>query len=173
LLPALVAVCFDHRNCDVIQFPITEKQPQIVNRKTVTPDGVFRQPGKVWTFELFAQKSEPDPFARLTDLEQSHRDLAFTSLPDLLGELFASRLGCAPGRLENVYAHVKKPNIPVSNAKPAHNKKQDAQLRALAKALSRMNDKDRRLLLHMASKWRTGLNPLLALVVITVSNLIF
>jgi hypothetical protein len=47
LLPALVAVCFDHRNCDVIQFPITEKQPQIVNRQTVTPDGVFREPGKV------------------------------------------------------------------------------------------------------------------------------
>ncbi|MGC1999091.1 MAG: helix-turn-helix transcriptional regulator [Candidatus Acidiferrales bacterium] len=47
---------------------------------------------------------------------------------------------------------VKKPNIPISNGEPAHNKKQDAQLRPFAKALSRMNDKDQRLLLHMASK---------------------
>ena len=48
--------------------------------------------------------------------------------------------------------HVKKPNIPISNGKPALNKKQDAQLRPFTKALSRMNDKDQRLLLHMASK---------------------
>jgi transcriptional regulator with XRE-family HTH domain len=48
--------------------------------------------------------------------------------------------------------HVKKPNIPISNGEPVHNKKQDAKLRPFAKALSRMNDKDRRLLLHLASK---------------------
>ena len=48
--------------------------------------------------------------------------------------------------------HVKKPNIPVSMTETASNKKQDAQLRPFAKALSRMNDKDQRLLLHMASK---------------------
>src|SRR5260370_26636009 len=49
-------------------------------------------------------------------------------------------------------AHVKKPNIPISKIETTHNKKQDAQLRPFAKALSRMNDKDRGLLLHMASK---------------------
>ena len=48
--------------------------------------------------------------------------------------------------------HVKKPNIPISNGEPARNKKQDAQLRPFTKALARMNDKDQRLLLHMASK---------------------
>jgi transcriptional regulator with XRE-family HTH domain len=47
---------------------------------------------------------------------------------------------------------VKKPNIPFSNDEPAHNKKQDAQLRPFVKALSRLTDKDQRLLLHMASK---------------------
>ncbi|MGC2265911.1 MAG: helix-turn-helix transcriptional regulator [Candidatus Acidiferrales bacterium] len=47
--------------------------------------------------------------------------------------------------------HVKKPNIPVSNGEP-HNKKRDAKLRPFEKALSGMDDKDRRLLLHMASK---------------------
>ncbi len=34
----------------------------------------------------------------------------------------------------------------------ASNKKQDAKLRPFAEALSRMNEKDQRLLLHMASK---------------------
>ena len=48
--------------------------------------------------------------------------------------------------------HIKKPNLPVSNGEPPHNKKQDAQLRPFVKALSRMNDKDQKLLLHMASK---------------------
>jgi transcriptional regulator with XRE-family HTH domain len=48
--------------------------------------------------------------------------------------------------------HVKKPNIPLSNGEPAHNKKQDAKLRPFVKALSRLTDKDQRLLLHMASK---------------------
>ncbi|MFZ3333263.1 MAG: helix-turn-helix transcriptional regulator [Candidatus Acidiferrales bacterium] len=47
--------------------------------------------------------------------------------------------------------HVKKPNIPASNGEP-HNKKQDAKLRPFVKALSRLTDKDQRLLLHMASK---------------------
>lgn len=48
--------------------------------------------------------------------------------------------------------HVKKPNIPVLNGEPTQNKRQDAKLRPFAKALSRMKDKDRGLLLHMASK---------------------
>jgi transcriptional regulator with XRE-family HTH domain len=48
--------------------------------------------------------------------------------------------------------HIKKPNIPISNGEPAHNKMQDAQLRPFVKALSRMNEKDQKILLHMASK---------------------
>jgi transcriptional regulator with XRE-family HTH domain len=48
--------------------------------------------------------------------------------------------------------HVKKPNIPISNAEPARNKKQEAKLRPFVKALSRLTNKDQRLLLHMASK---------------------
>ena len=49
-------------------------------------------------------------------------------------------------------AHVKKPNTPISKIERARNGKQDAKLRPFAKALSRMNDKDHKLLLHMASK---------------------
>jgi transcriptional regulator with XRE-family HTH domain len=48
--------------------------------------------------------------------------------------------------------HVKKPNIPISKIDTARTAKQDAKLRPFTKALSRMNDKDRGLLLHMASK---------------------
>ena len=48
--------------------------------------------------------------------------------------------------------HVKKPDIPIPNGEPAHNRKQDAQLRPFVKALSRLADKDQRLLFHMASK---------------------
>ena len=50
--------------------------------------------------------------------------------------------------------HVKRPNIPVSNGEP-HNKKQEAKLRSFVKALSRLTDKDQRLLLHLASKMAT------------------
>ena len=49
--------------------------------------------------------------------------------------------------------HVKKPNIPAEFVPSrAVRSKQDHELRALAKLLSRMNDKDRGILLHMASK---------------------
>ena len=48
--------------------------------------------------------------------------------------------------------NVKKPNIPISMTETASNKKQDAKLRPFVKALSRLADKDQRLLLHMASK---------------------
>lgn len=48
--------------------------------------------------------------------------------------------------------HVKKPNIPISKVETARNGERDAKLRPFAKALSRMNDKNRGLLLHMASK---------------------
>ena len=47
--------------------------------------------------------------------------------------------------------HAKKPNIPLSNGEP-HNEKQDAKLRPFMKALSRMNHKDQKLLLHLVSK---------------------
>ena len=49
--------------------------------------------------------------------------------------------------------HVKKPNIPAEFV-PSRTvrSKQDQELRALAKLLSRMNDKDRGILLHMAAK---------------------
>jgi transcriptional regulator with XRE-family HTH domain len=48
---------------------------------------------------------------------------------------------------------VKKPNIPTERARSrAVISKQDRELRTLAKLLSRMNEKDRGILLHMASK---------------------
>jgi transcriptional regulator with XRE-family HTH domain len=47
---------------------------------------------------------------------------------------------------------IEKPDISFSKAESARGTKQDSQLRPFAKALSRMNDKDQRLLLHMASK---------------------
>jgi transcriptional regulator with XRE-family HTH domain len=49
--------------------------------------------------------------------------------------------------------HVKKPNIPAEAIRSRTiNPEQDQQLRALAKLLSRMSDKDRGILFHMASK---------------------
>lgn len=47
---------------------------------------------------------------------------------------------------------IEKPKLTFSKADPARSTKLDAELRPFAKALSRMNGKDRRLLLHMASK---------------------
>src|SRR5271154_906882 len=50
-------------------------------------------------------------------------------------------------------AHVKKPNIPAETIRSlAVRSKQDKELRALAKLLSRMSERSRGLLLHMASK---------------------
>jgi transcriptional regulator with XRE-family HTH domain len=50
-------------------------------------------------------------------------------------------------------ARVKKPNILRESARSrVANSKQDSEIRAFAKLLSRMNDKDRGILLHMASK---------------------
>src|SRR5271167_4357157 len=49
--------------------------------------------------------------------------------------------------------HVKKPNLPAEAIRSRTiNSQQDLQLRALAKLLSRMSDKDRGILFHMASK---------------------
>jgi transcriptional regulator with XRE-family HTH domain len=47
---------------------------------------------------------------------------------------------------------IEKPEITHSKAEKALNKKRDAGLLPFANALSRMSDKDQRLLLHMASK---------------------
>jgi transcriptional regulator with XRE-family HTH domain len=47
---------------------------------------------------------------------------------------------------------IEKPKISFSKVEWAHNTKQDANLRPFVKALSRLNDKDQRLLLHLASK---------------------
>jgi transcriptional regulator with XRE-family HTH domain len=56
-------------------------------------------------------------------------------------------------RLFTAEEHVKKPNIPAEAIRsPTIRSKQDQELRALAKLLSRMNETDRRLLFHMASK---------------------
>ena len=49
--------------------------------------------------------------------------------------------------------HVKKPNIPAESIPSrAANAKQERELRTFAKFLSRMDDKNRGLLIHMASK---------------------
>jgi len=49
--------------------------------------------------------------------------------------------------------HVKKPNIPTEAVRSrAANSKQDHVLRAFAKLLARMNDKERGLLFHLAAK---------------------
>lgn len=49
--------------------------------------------------------------------------------------------------------HVKKPNLPAEGrVSRATNSKQEREVRAFAKFFSRMRDKDRGLLIHMASK---------------------
>src|SRR5271156_3595589 len=49
--------------------------------------------------------------------------------------------------------HVKKPNIPADAIQSrAADSKQDSEFRTFAKYFSRMDDKDRRILFHMASK---------------------
>jgi transcriptional regulator with XRE-family HTH domain len=49
--------------------------------------------------------------------------------------------------------HVKKPNIPAEGRlSRAANSKQERELRAFAKCFSRMDDKNRGLLIHLASK---------------------
>jgi transcriptional regulator with XRE-family HTH domain len=49
--------------------------------------------------------------------------------------------------------HVKKPNIPVEDIRSrAANSKQEREVWAFVKYFSRMRDKDRGLLIHMASK---------------------
>jgi transcriptional regulator with XRE-family HTH domain len=56
-------------------------------------------------------------------------------------------------RLFTDEAHIKKPNIPLQTTPSrALNSKQDRELRAFAKCFSRMDDKNRGLLIQMASK---------------------
>ncbi len=49
-------------------------------------------------------------------------------------------------------AEVEKPDISFSKAESARGTRLDSKLRPFAKALSRMSDKDQRLLLHLAWK---------------------
>jgi transcriptional regulator with XRE-family HTH domain len=49
-------------------------------------------------------------------------------------------------------AKIEKPDISFAKAESARNTKQEAKFRPFVKALSRLTDKDRGLLLHMASK---------------------
>jgi len=68
-------------------------------------------------------------------------------------EKFARALEIPMYRLFTDDNHVKKPNVAAEFVPSrAVRSKQDQELRALAKLLSRMNDKDRGILLHMASK---------------------
>jgi transcriptional regulator with XRE-family HTH domain len=55
-------------------------------------------------------------------------------------------------RLFTDEAKIEKPNISFSKVEPTRNTKQEAKLLPFVKALSRLTDKDQRLLLHMASK---------------------
>ncbi len=55
-------------------------------------------------------------------------------------------------RLFTDEAKIEKPDISFSMVESAGNTKQEAKLRPFVKALSRLTDKDQRLLLHTASK---------------------
>jgi transcriptional regulator with XRE-family HTH domain len=55
-------------------------------------------------------------------------------------------------------AKIEKPDISFAKAEGTRNTKQEAKLRPFMKALSRLTEKDRGLLLHMASKMRIGLD---------------
>ena len=70
---------------------------------------------------------------------------------DTLGKM-ASALEVPMYRLFTDEDRIEKPKISFSKAESARGMRPDSELRPFAKALSRMNDKDQRLLLHMASK---------------------
>ena len=55
-------------------------------------------------------------------------------------------------RLFTDEAKIEKPDISFAKAEGTRNTKQESKLRPFVKALSRLTDKDRGLLLHMASK---------------------
>ncbi|MFY9803630.1 MAG: helix-turn-helix transcriptional regulator [Candidatus Acidiferrales bacterium] len=67
-------------------------------------------------------------------------------------ETMARALEVPMYRLFTDDVNVKKPNIAFTEVERARNAKRDSQLRPFAKAFSRMNDKDQRLLVHLAWK---------------------
>jgi transcriptional regulator with XRE-family HTH domain len=68
-------------------------------------------------------------------------------------EKLAQALGVPMYRLFTDDDHVRKPNVPAEDRlSRAANSKQEREIRALAKFLSRMDDKNRGLLFRMASK---------------------
>jgi transcriptional regulator with XRE-family HTH domain len=68
-------------------------------------------------------------------------------------EKMAGALGVPVYRLFTDEEHVKKPNIPAEAIQNRRvNLKQESVLRSFAKLLSRMDDRDRGLLFHVASK---------------------
>jgi hypothetical protein len=67
-------------------------------------------------------------------------------------EKIASALEVPLYRLFTDGAHAQKPNVLTLKGEAARNKKEEVKLRPCAKALSWLNDKDRKLLLHMASR---------------------
>jgi transcriptional regulator with XRE-family HTH domain len=68
-------------------------------------------------------------------------------------EKFARALEVPLYRLFTDDDHVKKPNVPREAIRSrAVRSKEDNELRAFAKCLSRMNDESRRLLFHVANK---------------------
>ena len=67
-------------------------------------------------------------------------------------EKMARALDVPMYRLFTDEAKVEKPDISFAQVEPARTTKQDSKLRPFVKALSRLTDKDQRLLLHMASK---------------------
>jgi transcriptional regulator with XRE-family HTH domain len=68
-------------------------------------------------------------------------------------EKMAQALEVPMYRLFTDEAHVKMPNIPAEFIqRRAANSKQERVLRSFGKLIARMNDKDRGLLIHMASK---------------------
>ena len=92
LLPPFVAVGFNLPYCDVRQLSVTEERPQVSYVRAVAFDRVFAEPGEMRLFKFLAQLTEPHSFTRRADFEESQRELAFSALPYLLGDLFASGL---------------------------------------------------------------------------------
>jgi transcriptional regulator with XRE-family HTH domain len=67
-------------------------------------------------------------------------------------EKMARALGVPMYRLFTDEDRIEKPDISFPKTEKADNKKEDAELLPFVRALARMNDKDQRLLLHMAAK---------------------
>lgn len=84
----------------------------------------------------------------LSRVENAHTVPAIDTL-----EKLARALEVPMYRLFTDDDHVKKPNIPAENIRSqAVRSKEDNELRAFAKLLSRMDDRERGLLFHLAAK---------------------